>query len=68
MEYLIFIENKEYEQGSLQEHITYLENSGGTPDCWSSAYSVEDAIKEANSYTGGKAKIYDYYAEEFLDL
>ena len=64
--YLIFIVNKEYEQGSLEDHIDYIRNQGGSADCWSSADTIRESIIEADQYQG-ETVIYDYYGECFID-
>lgn len=48
MDYLIFNENQTYtnEQGEaceLGEHLNYLRTWGGTPDCWDSAPTLQEA-------------------------
>lgn len=45
MRYLIFLSGKEYEQGSLQDHINYLKKWGGTPDFWVAKEHIADAIQ-----------------------
>ncbi|MTB53030.1 hypothetical protein [Lewinella sp. W8] len=37
MDYLLFLSGKEFDQGSLGDHLRYLKNIGGTPDFWRGA-------------------------------
>jgi len=50
--YLIFLDNREFEQGDFDSHIAYLRRWGGTPDCWGTAESFDDAIDDARHLAG----------------
>ena len=45
MRFLVFFGNVDYEQGSLEEHLRYLEKWGGDPDHWDGADNILDAAK-----------------------
>lgn len=47
MRYLVFVDNREFEQGSLESHMAYLRNFGGTPDHWGGYNFLAEAEKAA---------------------
>lgn len=65
--FLIFNTEKDYDQGSLEQHLNYLRQWGGTPDCWTSADTIHSAREQAHD-TGFETVIYDRESEKTFNV
>lgn len=60
--YLIFLDNRDFEQGSLDDHIKHYQRYSGTPDFWDSGTDIlhvlQDAKEACNNY-GCRAVVFN---------
>ena len=69
MRYLIFHTKTEYEQETIENHIEYLQEWGGTPNCWDSYDDLMRAMENAknfNEMNGCKTVVYDTESESIM--
>ncbi len=68
MAYLIFNKDKEYDQGSLKQHLGYLQRWGGSPDCWSGFETMDEFGKMLEEAKGmfNSFVIYDDFSERII--
>ena len=52
MSYYLFCREDNYEQGSLGDHLDYLDTWGGTPDCWDIVDGTLNEAKQAARESG----------------
>lgn len=68
-QYMVFLDNRQFDQGSLDAHLEYLKMYDGTPDMLESFSDLEDAINEAKVQSENnecKAVVYSWYEERII--
>lgn len=69
MRYLIFHTKTEYEQGTIEKHINYLQLWSGSPNCWDSFDDLMEAMEEAKYFhetEGCRVVVYDDESERVV--
>jgi len=70
MSYLLFVNSADmvYDQGSLKNHLNYLKNHSGSPDCWESfSGSLRKAFEEAEN-SGLEIAVVEEHSMEIMGV